>query len=354
MAWAFAIALAIPGAIVAIAIVPMRWIAIPVVGTPVLWATLVTLGKSTYTQWRLGRRKSRARPLVLDPPREASAGSEVPLPPSLPRQPVVYLRSFDDDQTAARLSGGRTEEEHLAAMLYHIGPFIAVGRPGEVLPEVGAKRLYANDSEWQGVVEQLIGSARLVVIRTGATTGLHWEIERAVQILAPERLLLVVDDRRELVEVLARIRSVHPSLSAPLSFGRRSVGSIIGFVAFDESWNAVPLPIRGRGIYRQMHDSYLGTRLFCSLRPIFQRLGVPWRAPAISFRSLRIGQMVVMLACVPFIAMVGPSCGLGDTGVLVLPCACVLILQVASSIIVRRARAPRADQTFKPPRDPGQ
>jgi len=89
------------------------------------------------------------------------------------RQPVVYLRSFSDDRPAARLNGGRTEEEHLAAVLEPVGPFVAVGRPGEPLPELGARRMYLKDAEWKDVVERLIRSAKLVVIRTGNGPGLR-------------------------------------------------------------------------------------------------------------------------------------------------------------------------------------
>jgi hypothetical protein len=57
--------------------------------------------------------------------------------PKLNDQPhVLYLRSFNKDDIAARLKGDRTEEEHLALLLGYIGPVVAIGRPEEPLPNV--------------------------------------------------------------------------------------------------------------------------------------------------------------------------------------------------------------------------
>ena len=42
-----------------------------------------------------------------------------------------------------------TEEEQLAKVVAEIGSFIAIGRPGENLPTLGAIRLYTGDADWQ-------------------------------------------------------------------------------------------------------------------------------------------------------------------------------------------------------------
>ena len=91
---------------------------------------------------------------------------------------MLYLQSFEDDERGARMKGSLTEEEHLANVLSQIGPFLAIGRPGERLPEVGASRIYVGDEDWQSEVRELLGTARLVIIRTGRTMGLGWGIER--------------------------------------------------------------------------------------------------------------------------------------------------------------------------------
>ena len=50
--------------------------------------------------------------------------------------PVLYLRSFTDDERAGKRHKFLTEEEHLARALAWMGPLVAVGRPGERLPKV--------------------------------------------------------------------------------------------------------------------------------------------------------------------------------------------------------------------------
>ena len=50
-----------------------------------------------------------------------------------------------------------------------------------------------------------MASPKLIVLRTGTTQGFQWEIAQAVATLPPERLLLVVDHRREFRRVLEAI-----------------------------------------------------------------------------------------------------------------------------------------------------
>jgi hypothetical protein len=219
---------------------------------------------------------------------------------------VLYLRSFDDDQMAARLKGGLTEEEHLGRVLGEIGPFVAVGRPGEPLPEVGASRMYLEDSAWQSTVEGLLRTARLVVIRTGRSAGLSWELDRSVRLLTPERLLIVVDDLRELAHLLAQIRKVHPHVRPRVRMGWRCVGSIQGFVAFDPSWQVIPLPLRGSGLYEHQADSWAIPKFARTLRPVFSRLGVKWPRPPLDTGKLGFALSVVgLLAWVLFQAITG-------------------------------------------------
>lgn len=116
---------------------------------------------------------------------------------------VLYLRSFDDDLRRASLEenqshppgpgavlpdlllSGRTDEEQLAAALASVAPLVAVGRPGEHLPLVGARRLYLPLDDWQDTVRQLMERARPVVMALGTGPGLMWELMEAVRILPP-------------------------------------------------------------------------------------------------------------------------------------------------------------------------
>jgi hypothetical protein len=110
------------------------------------------------------------------------------------RPPVLYLRSFSDDTNKASgatvldrlvslalglahpgLLAQNTIEMKLCNYLKTIGPVIAIGKPGEHLPKLGATRLYVRDDHWRTVASDLMDRARLVVLRAGATPGLQWE-----------------------------------------------------------------------------------------------------------------------------------------------------------------------------------
>jgi hypothetical protein len=113
------------------------------------------------------------------------------------RSPLLYLRSFSDEPTTRQISvfpSPRTlaEEQFLATALTRVGPLVAIGRPGDPLPEVGANRLYVPDSEWVSVLLRLMGEAAGVIIRIGPGRGLDWEIRQALRRLPPERILIVL------------------------------------------------------------------------------------------------------------------------------------------------------------------
>jgi TM2 domain-containing membrane protein YozV len=121
-----------------------------------------------------------------------------------PRPPVVYIRSFKDDDKIILGSRLRrwystvfgyltaiTMEQELAIIMNRVGPVVAIGKPGELLPELGAARLYASDDEWRAVITDLMKRASLVVVRAGATANLRWEIDQAATLLSRRQLILV-------------------------------------------------------------------------------------------------------------------------------------------------------------------
>ncbi len=128
------------------------------------------------------------------------------------RPAVIYLRSFADETAQSsdrrfvdrlKFTIGYTlpgldipwrpaEQLALAKCLNLIGPYVAIGRPGEPLPEFGAARKYVGDHEWQGVVGGLIEHAAGIVLEAGRSDGLRWEIERVVLRAVPTKVLLVL------------------------------------------------------------------------------------------------------------------------------------------------------------------
>ena len=113
------------------------------------------------------------------------------------RAQVLLLRSFDDDDlvdpTPSRLFllGPQRYEARLARTLARIGPPVAIGTPGEAMPELGAARVYVHDEDWQYAVHHFLATAAATVVVVGRTDGVWWEVVEASKITPPHRLLFV-------------------------------------------------------------------------------------------------------------------------------------------------------------------
>lgn len=113
------------------------------------------------------------------------------------RPPVLYLRSFNDEGPDQEFTVGSWGDERLEEVVQNaaalIGPFIAIGKPGEPLPLLGAARDYVGDDQWRAHVREGLAEAKLAVLLLGNTEGLNEEIgmlvggprEKAVFLLPP-------------------------------------------------------------------------------------------------------------------------------------------------------------------------
>jgi len=113
------------------------------------------------------------------------------------RKPIFYLRSFGLDDTLGQPSilelffnVAPNMEQVMVHQAARCGPVIAIGRPGEQLPALGAARFYVSDDRWQEKVADVAAVARLVIWASGTTPGLQWEISHLVRTLPPEKLVL--------------------------------------------------------------------------------------------------------------------------------------------------------------------
>jgi hypothetical protein len=99
------------------------------------------------------------------------------------RKPIVLLRSFQDDDLNVVESKDRGEavksgfEVGIADEFAPFGPFVAIGRPGESLPALGAAREYYSDTEWKKAVVEWMDAAFLLVVIPGLTGGVGWELD---------------------------------------------------------------------------------------------------------------------------------------------------------------------------------
>jgi hypothetical protein len=125
-----------------------------------------------------------------------------------PRPPVVFLRPFQEDSRwtydnpIGKREGGditpsagrkrATREPKVARELSRIGPFVAVGRPGEKLSPLGAARIYVSDEQWQETVLSLVGRAAAVVLQPEVSPGTLWELHVIGRMVDTRRLLLLV------------------------------------------------------------------------------------------------------------------------------------------------------------------
>jgi hypothetical protein len=158
-----------------------------------LIGTLVTL--SLFVLFISSRLYRRARRHALLPANELRKKEHRPL--------ILFLRSFVDDKLKirARPANGRswverfvkiTFEEVLVDHLWHYGPVVAIGKPGESLPPLGASREYLPDQTWQQQVEPLIGESAFIVVELGRTEGLAWEISKIMELDLFSRLIIVL------------------------------------------------------------------------------------------------------------------------------------------------------------------
>ena len=170
--------------------------------------------------------------------------------------PVLLLRSFKFDTVSSSLPRWARWEEHtpfnvlppepaLVGMIWRHAPVLAIGRPGEPAPPLGAVRFYVRQDAWQQTVQTLIGLCQLVIWTTGDTEGLHWEITHLLESVTPERLLLWVhvhiteatrsDREHAWKKFLQHYSNVFPK--PPLANVEH-----VRFIAFEKDWTPIGIP----------------------------------------------------------------------------------------------------------------
>lgn len=222
-----------------------------------------------------------------------------------PRPPVVYFRSFGHDAVTAKginSTSWITEEEQLATVLNGIGPAVAIGEPGEDLPDIGVSRFYVADEQWHDAVRAILPTSALAVLRIGHTESFWWEVEQAIARRAPERMVLLVPSDEDLYERFrARFATMAPCTLPPLPQWRRGKwrGSLQAIISFDPSWQptiasvpSYPIPF-----FRRSPASPLVPVLTMALEPVHRQMGAPWKRPGINVRLI-IVLLVLAIAAI--------------------------------------------------------
>ncbi|MFB0620219.1 transferase [Streptomyces sp. AGS-58] len=151
------------------------------------------------------------------------------------RQPVLYLRSFADDDAAAQVDDSasfvsiHSREEQLTGALGAVGPVITVGRPGEPMPRLGAARFYLPLNDWQPTVLRLMELSQFIVLRLGPGEGLWWEVGQARATQPARKLVLLAPGG--VPEVAERLDAHLPTASrlAEVTGGDPWTGAVITF-----------------------------------------------------------------------------------------------------------------------------
>jgi hypothetical protein len=136
---------------------------------------------------------------------------------------------------------------------------IAIGKPDEELPSLGAARFYVAHDRWQQKVAEVVKVARLVLWTTGTTEGLRWEAKHLVESCPPDKLILWPHPNplglggaareREWSRFLVEMGAIFPR-PLPATLGG------IGFIHFAADWT--PIPIGDRELGRTLQQKGLG------------------------------------------------------------------------------------------------
>ncbi|WP_169979032.1 hypothetical protein [Microbispora sp. H10836] len=226
---------------------------------------------------------------------------------------VLFLRAFTDDEGFANVPRGHphgpwaattdTEEQQLAQATAPFGQMIALGKPGDALPQTGAGRYYAADHEWQTQVLAALDRARLVILACGPGRGLRWETERIVAFNRPERLVLVVardadqyeSFRAEMHDLFPKGLPRAPDFENVVVKGPDHV-HIRAVVWFDGDWTPHATALGAADPEVRVHrliepSAWVRTAFPLAIRPVYQRAGLaipglpatrhtrPWQVP---------------------------------------------------------------------------
>ncbi len=141
---------------------------------------------------------------AMDEWRRRSRTSAAQLIQASKAKPILFLRTFDEDDLWVRASNlfdrlvfahrkkRARIEEIIADEAFPYGPVIALSNPKLGLQPLGAARQNVSDDHWQQYVAENIGASQAVILCLGKTENVRWEIERILALRAVEKLIVVL------------------------------------------------------------------------------------------------------------------------------------------------------------------
>ncbi|MEN0062257.1 MAG: hypothetical protein AAGA48_08900 [Myxococcota bacterium] len=157
------------------------------------------------------------------------------------RNPIVFLRAFDQDQVRLRARGGgiavrmapgvanaRTLDELLIEHASPYGPVIAIGDPRDPHPPFGAARVFVRNAGegWKDVVTALVDASRLVVICPNDSEGVRWELDLLARQGSNVQLVVLANPTRSREANLAQLEEIFGSeVTEPVGRGQVPVAA---------------------------------------------------------------------------------------------------------------------------------
>lgn len=227
------------------------------------------------------------------------------------RPPILYLRSFGSDASLVdrwldvfymMLFAGRyeTHEQSLTKALRDIGPLIAIGKPDDLIPPIGAARLYVSHEKWQEVVQQLTAASKFVILRLGPTEGFWWELKHVAERCDPRQILIFLppEDRYRMYQMLVAHGPSILKVQLPPQCGNAL------FLGFGPKWEPRLYGVRGPSFFAMFRRLLTGSPAPAvreALRPALWELGLPTRKMPLHWREW----ILLGLAVTPPLFIVG-------------------------------------------------
>ena len=132
------------------------------------------------------------------------------------------------------MTGKLSFEQVLAYVTRKVGPLVAIGQPGSP-PILGAKNIYVGDDRWQEDVIDLARRSKLVILTAGTSRGVLWEVQKMIEEVPPERLILNIPGdspgkrKKVYAEFIEKAQAIFPA-GLPEEIKRTR------FLIFGEDW----------------------------------------------------------------------------------------------------------------------
>ena len=125
---------------------------------------------------------------------------------------------------------GIREQDALGHVFRKIGPYVALGKPGEEAAELGSTKLYVPNESWQKTILDYFAKSRLIIFRAGQTEGLRWELNELVKSVDPSKVVMILPVRDDAYSrFLEWANTILPS-ALPRSYPDSRVA------VFDDKW----------------------------------------------------------------------------------------------------------------------